>query len=134
MNSASAFTDWAFKGIETASIAIELLAVAIIVISVGYSTIVYVRTVLHKTATTREYDWYKRQLARGLLLGLEILVAADVVRTVALEPSLRNVGVLGLLVLIRTFLSWSLVVETEHRLPWRPRTTIPPESNISTEP
>jgi sulfate permease, SulP family len=53
------------------------------------------------------------------LLGLEMLVAADVVRTVALEPTLSNVAALGLLGGIRTFLSWSLVVEIEHRWPWQ---------------
>jgi uncharacterized membrane protein len=56
-----------------------------------------------------------------MLLGLEILVAADIVRTVALEPSLESVGILGLLVLIRTFLSWSLDVELEGRWPWQAR-------------
>ena len=60
------------------------------------------------------------RLGRTLLLGLEILVAADVVRTVALDPSLESVAVLGLLVLIRTFLSWSLEVEIENRWPWQP--------------
>jgi uncharacterized membrane protein len=60
------------------------------------------------------------QLGRGLLLGLEMLVAADVVRTVALAPTLSNmVGVLSILVLIRTFLSWSLTMEMEHRWPWQ---------------
>ena len=54
------------------------------------------------------YESYKHQLGKTLLLGLEFLVAADVVRTVALEPTLTNVAVLGLLVVIRTFLSWSL--------------------------
>jgi uncharacterized membrane protein len=54
-----------------------------------------------------------------LLLGLEILVAADVIRTVALKPTLQNVLVLGLLVMIRTFLGWSLVVEIEERWPWQ---------------
>ena len=57
--------------------------------------------------------------ARILLLGLELLVAADIVRTVALEPSLESVAVLGLLVVIRTFLSWSLIVEIEGRWPWQ---------------
>jgi hypothetical protein len=56
-----------------------------------------------------------------LLLGLEFLVAGDVVRTVALEPTLTNVAVLGLLVLIRTFLGWSLAVEIEGRWPWQAR-------------
>jgi uncharacterized membrane protein len=56
-----------------------------------------------------------------MLLGLEILVAADIVRTVALEATLESVGILGLLVLIRTFLSWSLDVELEGRWPWQAR-------------
>ncbi|MCB0165772.1 MAG: DUF1622 domain-containing protein, partial [Anaerolineae bacterium] len=55
----------------------------------------------------------------ALLLGLEILVAADVIRTVALEATLNSVMVLGILVLIRTFLSWALVVEMEGRWPWQ---------------
>jgi uncharacterized membrane protein len=62
---------------------------------------------------------YKHQLGKTLLLGLEFLVAGDVVRTVALEPTLTNVSLLGLLVVIRTFLSWSLTVEIEGRWPWQ---------------
>jgi uncharacterized membrane protein len=64
---------------------------------------------------------FKNYIGRTLLLGLEILVAADIIRTVALDPTLESVAVLGLLVLIRTFLSWSLVVEIEGRWPWRPK-------------
>jgi len=67
------------------------------------------------------FESYKHQMGRSLLLGLEFLVAGDVVRTVALEPTLTNVAVLGLLVLIRTFLSWSLAVEIERRWPWQAR-------------
>lgn len=63
----------------------------------------------------------KHQLGKTLLLGLELLVAADVVRTVALEPTLDNVATLGLLVFIRTFLSWSLTIEIEGRWPWQAR-------------
>jgi uncharacterized membrane protein len=66
------------------------------------------------------YDAFKVRLGRGLLLGLEVLVAADVVRTVALEATLESVAFLGLLVLIRIFLGWSIVVEIEHRWPWQP--------------
>ena len=53
------------------------------------------------------------------MLGLEILIAADIVRTVALEATLESIGFLGLLVLIRTFLSWSLSVEIEGHWPWQ---------------
>ena len=69
-------------------------------------------------------DTYKRVrsfVGRSILLGLEIFVAADLIRTVAVDPSIESVGVLALIVLIRTFLSFSLDVEIEGRLPWRPR-------------
>src|SRR5437899_1356996 len=58
-------------------------------------------------------------VGRTILLSLEILVAADLIRTVAVEPSLESVAVLGLIVVIRTFLSFSLDIEIEGRLPWR---------------
>jgi uncharacterized membrane protein len=68
-------------------------------------------------------DAYRRLrsfVGRSILLGLEVLVAADLVRTVAVDPSLRNVGVLAIIVLIRIVLSFSLELEIEGRLPWRP--------------
>jgi Protein of unknown function (DUF1622) len=62
----------------------------------------------------------------GLLLGLEILVAADLIRTVAVSPTLQSVGVLGLIVVIRTFLSFSLQVEIDGTAPWRRALTTGP--------
>lgn len=108
--------------IEYAALLIELLAVAIIIIATAAATLAYVRKLWARAPGLAGYEQYKVRLGRALLLGLEILVAADIVRTVALEPSLTNVGILALLVIIRTFLSWSLVVEIEHRWPWRVRT------------
>ena len=77
--------------------------------------------IVRKETADDHYHRYKHSLGQSLLLGLEILVAADVVRTVALEPTLLNVAALGLLVVVRTFLSWSLVVEIEGLWPWQPR-------------
>ena len=110
------------KVIEWAALVIELLAVAVIVASVLVLAVKRgtVRYIFQNHATG-EYENYKHQLGKALLLGLELLVAADVVRTVALEPTLKNVTLLGLLVLIRTFLSWSLAVEMEGRWPWQSR-------------
>jgi uncharacterized membrane protein len=65
------------------------------------------------------YEVIRATFGRSVLLGLEVLVAADIIRTVAVEPTLDNLYVLGLLVLIRTFLSWSLDVELDGRWPWR---------------
>ena len=94
-----------------------MFAVAIIVIAIVHGTIRYLIRVNQQMSDA--YQRLKAQLGKALLLGLEFLVAADIVRTVALEPNLQNVIILGLLVIIRTFLSWSLVVEIEGRWPWR---------------
>lgn len=110
--------------IEVSSLVIEYLAVAIITGMVGYSTVRYFIFLMTKRNTVEAiYREYKHTLGRGLLLGLEILVAADVIRTVALKPSLDNIAALGLLVVVRTFLSWSLVVEIENRWPWQKNQT-----------
>ena len=62
----------------------------------------------------------RNDIGRGILLSLELLIAADIIRTVAVVPTLRGVLILGLIVLIRTFLSMALQIELEGRLPWKP--------------
>ena len=64
---------------------------------------------------------FKRTMARGLLVGLDLLIAADIIKTVTLEANLENATVLAILVLIRTFLSWTLILEVEDRWPWQKR-------------
>lgn len=105
--------------VEAAAVAIELVAVAIIVLVVFYGVLHYLFKLSARTDIEERYKELRTRLGQALLLGLEILVAADIIRTVALEPTLRNVAVLGLLVIIRTFLSWSLEVEIEGHWPWR---------------
>ncbi len=117
---AGAFTD-VLGGIERVSLGIEVLATAIIVLGILFAAARFGLESMARPPRLDAYDRFKVLLGRALLLGLEILVAADVVRTVALEPSLQSVTVLGVLVLIRTFLSWSLVVEIEGRWPWQGR-------------
>ena len=113
--------DTILEWFEFAALAIEILAVVIIVVAIFYATIRYTFEIaLHRDHMGRYYGELKVRLGKALLLGLEILVAADIVRTVALEATLESVAVLGLLVLIRTFLSWALVVEIEGRWPWQP--------------
>jgi uncharacterized membrane protein len=105
--------------IEIFSLLIELLAVSIIVTAIVYaSSKAAIEGLAHK-AFDAAYSQYKSRLGKSLLLGLEILIAADVIRTVALEPSLTSVTVLGVLIVIRTFLSWSLILEMEGRWPWQ---------------
>jgi uncharacterized membrane protein len=106
--------------IEYAALAIEILAVVIIVGSIFYAVGHYVIRAPLRPEQEALYKELKVRLAKALMLGLEVLVAADIIRTVALEATLQSIAVLGLLVLVRTFLSWALVVETEGRWPWQP--------------
>jgi uncharacterized membrane protein len=71
---------------------------------------------------TDRYRTLRQRLGRAILLGLELLVAADIIRTVAVTPTFTSAGVLGIIVIIRTFPSFSLEVELEGRWPWRPKT------------
>jgi len=115
--STDAFVGW----IEFAIGAIEGLAVAIIALSVFLFTLRFLYFMLIRRGRSAEaFTQYKHGMGKALLLALELLVAADVVRTVVLEFTLANVVALGVLVLVRTFLSWSLVVEIEGRWPWQP--------------
>ena len=117
--------------IEIVSLLIELLAVAIIVAAIAYASVRAAREGLKHKTFEDAYGQYKSQLGHSLLLGLEILIAADVIRTVALEPTLTSVAVLGVLIVIRTFLSWSLILEMEGRWPWQ--TQREPHPNTNTE-
>jgi uncharacterized membrane protein len=67
------------------------------------------------------YRGFRSRLGRAIILGLELLVAADILRTISADPTLQQVVVLGVIVLIRTFLSFSLEIELERRWPWQPR-------------
>jgi len=70
-------------------------------------------------STGNYYSLYRQDIGRAILLGLEFLIAGDLIRTVVVAPTVQNVLVLGLIVLIRTFLSLSLQLEIEGRLPWQ---------------
>ncbi|NOK34472.1 DUF1622 domain-containing protein [Corallococcus exercitus] len=86
--------------------------------------LVSVALVIPDVRSLRRADAYRQlrhRLGRAILLGLELLVAADIIRTVAEAPTLRQVSILGLIVLIRTFLSFTLEVETDGRWPWQSR-------------
>ena len=106
--------------IEWVALSIELLAVAVIV---GAIVMAVVSGRASRTGPVRSdiFTDYKRRMGRGLLLGLELLLAADIVGTVALTPTLESLAALGLLAVIRSFLSWSLEVEMDGCWPWRMR-------------
>ena len=103
--------------IETVGKAIDAVGVAVIAIGALISA---AGAVMRLRARTPEvYRWFREQLGRSILLGLEFLVAADIIRTVAVTPDARSVAVLAGIVLIRTFLSFSLEIEIEGVPPWR---------------
>lgn len=91
-----------------------IIAVGLIVVSVRF-----LRALAAGDAGA--YTEYRGGIGRTLLLGLEFLVAADIIRTVATTPTFTSVGVLAAIVAIRTFLSWSLQLEIEGRWPWQAR-------------
>lgn len=102
--------------IESVRLAIDAVGVFVIVLSMGMATF---RFVVWGRKSNMSYDQYRQELGRGILLGLEFLVAADIIRTVAIEPTLDGVLVLGIIVLIRTFLSMAIEVELDGRWPWQ---------------
>jgi len=95
-------------------------AVGILTLVLGLAAaLVRAAVVLAAGQGEEAYRVVRTVFGRSILLGLEFLVAADIIRTVAVQPSLENVAVLGLIVLIRTFLSFSLEVEIDGRWPWQ---------------
>jgi uncharacterized membrane protein len=103
---------------EYAGKAFEAIGVGVLVFGLLWS-VVLAAGVWRRAEGRQAYAVLRESFGGVLLLGLEILVAADLIRTVAVEPSLENVLVLGLIVLIRTFLSFSLQIEIEGVPPWR---------------
>lgn len=101
---------------ERTSLAIDFAGIVVIVAGVLFAMY---RLVYPSGRFENRYRQLRHDLGRGILLGLELMVAGDIIRTVAVEPTLDSVIVLGVIVLIRTFLSLSLEVELEGRWPWR---------------
>lgn len=94
---------------------IELCGIGIIVVGLLYALFNFGRGFRQNGA----YATLRQQVGKAILLGLEVLVAADIIQTVTTEPTMENVAVLGLVVIIRTFLSFSLEVELEGHWPWQ---------------
>ena len=105
--------------IEGTGTAIDAIGVA--VIAVGAVLAVFMTVGRSRREDGGAYEFFRRRLGRAILLGLEFLVAADIIRTVAVTPSGESVAVLGGIVLIRTFLSFSLQLEMTGAWPWQQR-------------
>ena len=102
--------------VEQVGLAIDAAGVLVVVAGIVMAAI---RLLTQPSAPMSKYKQFRQDLGRGILLGLEFLVAADIIRTVAVTPTLESVLVLGLIVVIRTCLSLALQMEVEGRLPWQ---------------
>lgn len=98
--------------------AFQLAGVLVLVIGAFVAVVCFGVAAIRYRGATRPYERLRQGLGRAILVGLEFLVAADIIRSVAIDPTFQSVGILGLIVLIRTFLSWSLVVEMNGSWPW----------------
>jgi len=96
-------------------------AIGVAVIAGGAILAVFLTIGRIRQEDSGAYEFFRRRLGRAILLGLEFLVAADIIRTVAVTPSAESVAVLGGIVLIRTFLSFSLQLEVTGAWPWQQR-------------
>jgi uncharacterized membrane protein len=105
---------------ELLSTLLEMFSVAVIVASVLVASGKFVVDLRGETRKAA-YDGYRANLGRGILVGLELLVAADIIATVTAPLTWESVGLLGAIVAIRTFLSFSLETEIEGAWPWRRR-------------
>lgn len=101
--------------VEKIGMAVDAVGVLVIVVGI---LIASVRAVTPPPPRVDRYTLYRQRLGRAILLGLELLVAGDIIRTVAVAPTLQNLAVLAVIVLIRTFLSFSLEMEVSGRWPW----------------
>lgn len=101
--------------IEGASLAIEIAGVVAVIAGLLWATVQYFVNFRH---SGHAFETFRAHVGRGILVGLEFLVAADIIHTVAIELTWSNVGILALIILMRTFLSMTLSMEINRWLPW----------------
>ena len=111
------FTD----AVEFVGKIVDWAGVGVIVIGIVIATVLFATQLARSGLAEDAYRGYRQGVGRAILLGLEFLVAADIIRTVGVSPTFKGVGVLALIVLVRTFLSMTLELELSGRWPWQRR-------------
>lgn len=111
-------SEYVIQLFEFAGTLLEIAGVLAILAGALIATSLYVKSA-KAGGGEQAFAAYRADLGKGILLGLEFLVAADIVETVAVDPSWENVGTLAVIVAIRTFLSFTLEMEITGRLPWQ---------------
>lgn len=109
------------RAVEAIGKAVDGIGIAIVVLGSMAALVPFVWRTLRGDRSIESYREVRRNLGRAILLGLEFLVAGDIIRTVAVSPTIAGVAVLAVIVVVRTFLSVSLEVEIEGRWPWDKR-------------
>ncbi len=104
--------------ISVAGYAVETVGVLVIIVGSAIASIRFLIK-FRKEPEGSAYKSYRRKLGRSIILGLEFLIAGDIIRTVIVEYTLSNVTILGIIILIRTFLSFTLHLEVEGQWPWQ---------------
>jgi uncharacterized membrane protein len=121
-------SDADFKSVvDATSKVIDAGGVLVVVVGLVVATAAFRAAQRTAAARAGAYRAYRQQVGKAILLGLEFLVAADIIRTVAVAPTFRGVGVLAIIVSVRTFLSFTLDVELDGRWPWQSRRDPRPE-------
>jgi uncharacterized membrane protein len=100
---------------------VELAGVAVLLLGAAFAAAAFFTRIARREGFHNAYHLLRADLGRAILLGLELLVIADIIGTVAIEPTLQNLGVLAAIVAIRTFLSFTLELEVSGRWPWQAR-------------
>ena len=108
--------------IKWVAVGIESIAIGIIVVGAITTTVLFVVRIIKEGTLDNCYRRFRSDFGKAILLGLEFLIASDIVGTVAVGPTFQDLGILALLVVIRTFLSFSLELEITGRWPWQPTT------------
>ncbi len=107
------------QSIRWVAVGIESIAIAIIVVGAITTTLIFLVQIFKEGTLDDCYRRFRSDFGKAILLGLEFLIASDIVGTVAVGPTFRDLGILALLVVIRTFLSFSLELEITGRWPWQ---------------
>ena len=100
---------------------IDLLGVSAIILGIFFALMQFLRSILQPKQLDHSYDMLRQNLGRTLIIGLELLIAGDIVRSIAVPPSFTTVGILAIIVLIRAFLSVQIGNESEWHFPWNHR-------------
>ena len=105
-------------GLEILTQILELVGASLLVIGFVAATVIYVRQNFQLGGLSALAS-YRKSLGRVILIGLQILVAATIIKTITVDPSVESLGLLALMIVIRTILSWTTVLETSGRWPWQ---------------